>query len=133
MNRYHEDKMVNFNDQDGYSVITTKLPTPSPLLLLDDNNEISDAQHTGDDDDNDNNEDNDDVVGVGVGVDVIERSSLLLPTATSVLFVHEVQFKHGGNYTCAPSNTRPTSIIVHVLKGNEYRKFHTFTAPQAIV
>jgi hypothetical protein len=41
-----------------------------------------------------------------------------LSSASSVLLVHEVQFKHAGNYTCAPSNTRSTSINVHVLKGN---------------
>ena len=39
------------------------------------------------------------------------------PIATSILFLKEAQFKHAGNYTCAPSNTRPTSVNVHVLKG----------------
>lgn len=52
---------------------------------------------------------------------VIESESFHLiaetPTASSILLVNEVQFKHAGNYTCAPSNTRPTYINVHVLKG----------------
>lgn len=39
------------------------------------------------------------------------------PIATSILFIKEAQFKHAGNYTCAPSNTRRTSVNVHVLKG----------------
>lgn len=27
---------------------------------------------------------------------------------------------HSGNYTCAPSNARPTSIMVHVVDGTSY-------------
>lgn len=94
--------MVNFNLQDGYSVLTVPKhpPTPSHPQLDDD-----------------------------VGTDKIPpldsfnliRNTLQmsneLPIASSVLLVQEVQFKHGGNYTCAPSNTRPTFINVHVLKG----------------
>lgn len=90
--------MVNFNFQDGYSVLTylkgalyhylydeetTSLPSVDSNNLIESHND-------------DGNE---------------------LSSASSVLLVHEVQFKHGGNYTCAPSNTRSTSINVHVLKG----------------
>lgn len=93
--------MVNFNFQDGYSVLTylkgalyhylydeetTSLPSV-------DSNNLSESHN---DDGSNGNE---------------------LSSASSVLLVHEVQFKHGGNYTCAPSNTRSTSIHVHVLKG----------------
>ncbi|XP_069947885.1 uncharacterized protein [Cherax quadricarinatus] len=37
---------------------------------------------------------------------------------TSVLMVTSANRHHSGNYTCAPSNTKPTSILVHIL--NEY-------------
>ncbi|XP_045107884.1 uncharacterized protein LOC123502722 isoform X2 [Portunus trituberculatus] len=37
---------------------------------------------------------------------------------TSVLIVASATRLHSGNYTCAPSNTKPASILVHVL--NEY-------------
>ncbi|XP_069185959.1 basement membrane-specific heparan sulfate proteoglycan core protein isoform X2 [Procambarus clarkii] len=37
---------------------------------------------------------------------------------TSVLMVTSASRLHSGNYTCAPSNTKPASILVHVL--NEY-------------
>ncbi|XP_021712833.1 probable nitrile hydratase, partial [Aedes aegypti] len=43
--------------------------------------------------------------------------SHILSPATSVLTIKEVHSKHAGNYTCAPSNTRPASITVHVLQG----------------
>ncbi|XP_064106579.1 uncharacterized protein LOC135215611 isoform X2 [Macrobrachium nipponense] len=34
---------------------------------------------------------------------------------TSVLMVTRASRHHSGNYTCAPSNTKPASILVHVL------------------
>ncbi|XP_071540887.1 uncharacterized protein [Panulirus ornatus] len=37
---------------------------------------------------------------------------------TSVLMVTSANRHHSGNYTCAPSNTKPASILVHIL--NEY-------------
>ncbi|XP_065081311.1 uncharacterized protein LOC135703878 [Ochlerotatus camptorhynchus] len=45
--------------------------------------------------------------------------SHILSPATSVLTIMEVHSKHAGNYTCAPSNTRPASITVHVLQGEK--------------
>ncbi|XP_063844734.1 uncharacterized protein LOC135091220 [Scylla paramamosain] len=36
---------------------------------------------------------------------------------TSVLIVASATRLHSGNYTCAPSNTKPASILVHVLNG----------------
>lgn len=105
--RYHEDKMVNFNLQDGYSVLTMSKPSPSSLLPnqdddldLDKNPPLLDSDNLLQSNDEMNNE---------------------MPTASSILLVHGVQFKHGGNYTCAPSNTRPTNINVHVLKGKYTR------------
>lgn len=103
--------MVNFNFQDGYSVLTF----PKGSLY----------HYTYDDDINSEN-----ILPFPANVDsnnIIEGQSSsgsysnndgLLSSASSILLVHEVQFKHAGNYSCAPSNTRPTSINVHVLKGN---------------
>ncbi|CRK93886.1 CLUMA_CG007413, isoform A [Clunio marinus] len=109
---YHEDKMVNFNLQDGYSVIT--IPKLSTFA----------HNHHPDDDDDDVDDDNDITHhifpllldshnSIESGLQVEHET----PTAISVLLVQEVQFKHAGNYTCAPSNTRPTNINVHVLRG----------------
>ncbi|XP_063603255.1 cell adhesion molecule DSCAML1-like isoform X3 [Penaeus indicus] len=36
---------------------------------------------------------------------------------TSVLMVTRASRHHSGNYTCAPSNAKPTSILVHILNG----------------
>lgn len=83
--------MVNFNFQDGYSVLTIYDDDVTSASNLDSNNLLENNPP--------------------------ESSGNELSSASSVLLVHEVQFKHGGNYTCAPSNTRSTSINVHVLKG----------------
>lgn len=48
---------------------------------------------------------------------VPSKSSLLVISTVSILSIKEVHFKHAGNYTCAPSNARPASIMVHVLRG----------------
>lgn len=99
--------MVNFNLQDGYSVITQ----PG----------MSSSHHQPDEDLNED-----------MKASLLDSNNLIqayeisneLPTATSLLLVHEVQFKHAGNYTCAPSNTRPTNINVHVLKGEYDTRFN---------
>ncbi|XP_034666035.1 uncharacterized protein LOC117899979 [Drosophila subobscura] len=47
------------------------------------------------------------------------QSSYLLTPSMSVLSIKQVNFRHAGNYTCAPSNARPASISVHVLRGEK--------------
>lgn len=43
---------------------------------------------------------------------------------SSILTIRNATARHGGNYTCAPSNARPSSIYVHVLKGNYLISIH---------
>jgi hypothetical protein len=100
--------MVNFNLQDGYSVL--EIPKISH------NHHHHHFHHQ--------DEDDDDIkipplLDSHNSIQDEHRLDGELPTATttSVLLVQGVQFKHAGNYTCAPSNTRPTHINVHVLKG----------------
>ena len=38
-------------------------------------------------------------------------------TVTSVLTIHEASSKHSGRYQCAPDNTRPAAINLHVIQG----------------
>lgn len=45
------------------------------------------------------------------------KSPYLPNSSMSVLTIKTVSFHHAGNYTCAPSNARPASITVHVLRG----------------
>ncbi|XP_017003966.2 limbic system-associated membrane protein [Drosophila takahashii] len=47
------------------------------------------------------------------------QSAYLQNPSVSVLTVKQVNFRHAGNYTCAPSNARPASITVHVLRGEK--------------
>jgi hypothetical protein len=120
--------MVNFNHQDGFSVLTiprtsvsssqTHQIAASNLQNLANDDDLEDDDVTQDEEINDANSmllDSQD------SQNIIESDSFHLiaetPTASSILLVNEVQFKHAGNYTCAPSNTRPTYINVHVLKG----------------
>lgn len=95
--------MVNFNVHDGYSVVTIPKPSPAPNLNIDE--DINDG----------------DEKPQLVDSFILSGNSRMMSNeilvASSILSVHEVQFKHAGNYTCAPSNTRPTNINVHVLRG----------------
>lgn len=118
--------MVNFNFQDGYSVLTFPKGSlyhyaydddinsdkilPIPTHLDSNNNLIESQAFSG---------------SSGSSYASISNEGIL-SSASSILLVHEVQFKHAGNYTCAPSNTRPTSINVHVLKGNFIFILHIF-------
>lgn len=56
------------------------------------------------------------------------QTTFLKVPSTSVLTIQEVHLRHGGNYTCAPSNARPASITVHVLRGkiSLYNNNNTF-------
>ncbi|KAH8249790.1 hypothetical protein KR032_012382 [Drosophila birchii] len=53
------------------------------------------------------------------------QSAYLLNPSVSVLTVKQVNFRHAGNYTCAPSNARPASITVHVLRGKKHINKYT--------
>ncbi|EFN77677.1 hypothetical protein EAI_08963 [Harpegnathos saltator] len=37
----------------------------------------------------------------------------------SILVVEKVKLSHGANYTCLPSNARPTHIMIHVIEEEE--------------
>ena len=60
--------------------------------------------------------------GTSVHTSVVNKDtvSLWVPepnTTVSNLFIHKVESKHQGNYTCAPSNSKPDSIRLFVSKG----------------
>ncbi|CAO1342682.1 unnamed protein product [Diamesa tonsa] len=110
---YHNNKMVNYDSLDGYSVSTFETKLNSPLLKFNDKSSATSTstpqalnrynfrksqQHQ---------------------EQLNNAFPQQQPIATSILFLKEAQFKHAGNYTCAPSNTRPTSVNVHVLKGEK--------------
>lgn len=105
--------MINFNHQDGYSVNMPPKPSVSPHISQDEDENVQRVQPKLD--------------NFNFIQDNHRKNSNLL-VASSVLLVHEVQYRHAGNYTCAPSNTRPTNIIVHVLKG-KYTFLRVFLSP----
>lgn len=122
--RYHNDKMVNYDLQNGFSVSSIQSQPHHHSSNSKIQNHIRDSGAT---------------VGGGGGgggagsdginsnltnsiVSIPQTSYLTSPT-TSILTIKEVSFKHVGNYTCAPSNARPTSITVHVLRGNVFYIF----------
>lgn len=84
-NRYHNEKMVNYDIQSGFFV--TSIPFVS------------------------NN---------------VSTTKLYQPASTSILSIKEVHLKNAGNYTCAPPNAKPSSIMVHVLRGMCFFFFFCF-------
>ena len=104
--------MVNYDSHEGYIVSTFQPPTinrklvssPSPAASRNDLTTVTEAPA---------------IVSnlIQMQQEILQPMSTILPSVISVLSIHEAHFKHAGNYTCAPSNTRPTSITVHVLRG----------------
>ena len=111
--RYHNDKMVNYDSHEGYIVSTYQPPSynrkqvsssPSAAASRSDLGLVTEEPA---------------VVSnlIQMQQEILQPMSTILPSVISVLSINEAHFKHAGNYTCAPSNTRPTSITVHVLRG----------------
>lgn len=40
-----------------------------------------------------------------------------LTKSGSILKVSKTKTIHGGNYTCVPSNAKPSSVMIHVIEG----------------
>lgn len=117
--RYHDNKMVNYDIQDGFSVSSFHAPhnhhnngvsssSSSPIS----SSSISSGNHDGSS-----------LNSTPSTAPSIPQTTFLKVPSTSVLTIQEVHFKHAGNYTCAPSNARQTSITVHVLRG-ELKNFY---------
>ncbi|KAM8715433.1 hypothetical protein ACLKA7_002480 [Drosophila subpalustris] len=129
---YHENKMVNYDAQGGF-VVTSIIENAIPGLEMGQH-----LQTRGNGGRNktlrstmESNVDN------AIGTTAIpyvstspispftmlqmqQHKSPYLPNSSmSVLTIKTVTFHHAGNYTCAPSNARPASITVHVLRGEK--------------
>lgn len=112
--RYHNDKMVNYDLQNGFSVSSIQSQhhhSASSKIQ----NHIRDSGAAG----NGNDRVNSNLTNTIVS---IPQTSYLVAPTTSILTLKEVSFKHVGNYTCAPSNAKQTSITVHVLRGNNLQR-----------
>ncbi|CAD7086357.1 unnamed protein product [Hermetia illucens] len=97
---YHDNKMVNYDSQDGFSVTSFQSLSSSPISSIDaaSSNNITSSLIT---------------------MASLSTQPHLLASSTSILTIEKVHFNHAGNYTCAPSNTRAASITVHVLRGEK--------------
>ena len=67
--------------------------------------------------------------GTEVHTSVVNKDTLSLwvpqpNTTVSNLVIHKVEPKHEGNYTCAPSNSKPDSIKLFVSKGQYLSLIH---------
>jgi hypothetical protein len=60
---------------------------------------------------------NEDVLNYSPHVKIEDAKSPDEQPLVSKLSVENVQRSHTGNYTCAPSNARPASVMVHVVDG----------------
>lgn len=93
--------MVNYDTQDGFSVSSIRSP----------------HSHHGGSSSRSSLHGSNNGSGSGMGPPMPPQTAFLKVPSTSVLTIQEVHIRHGGNYTCAPSNARPASITVHVLRG----------------
>lgn len=101
--RYHDDTMVNYDQENGFSV--SLLPTPPSSSAVNSKPHHSSAINSLDLD------------KLPILTDNGLSHAVLVTPSTSVLTIREVNLKHAGNYTCAPSNAKFASITVHVLRG----------------
>ncbi|XP_055857215.1 uncharacterized protein LOC129920072 isoform X2 [Episyrphus balteatus] len=131
---YHDNKMVNYDSQDGFSVTSTTVNMPASEGGNTNTNH-RDRSHTSTSSSSSggssstsssssNSLSSNSSHGHGnsghmSSLGSQHQSSYLQAPSTSVLTIQEVHFHHAGNYTCAPSNARPASITVHVLRGEK--------------
>lgn len=109
--RYHDNKMVNYDIQDGFSVSSVQTHQHHSSGSSSSTSGHSSNSHSSGSSSNLTNS------LVPPQPPSLPQTSYLKVPSTSVLTIQEVHFKHAGNYTCAPSNARPASITVHVLRG----------------
>ncbi|EAT48852.1 AAEL000103-PA, partial [Aedes aegypti] len=122
---YHQESMVNFDQQNGFSV-TPFQPKPRASSSTPSSTSSTPIATTGSNNDSGELLATDLTAGFSAAEEQLHQWALnqsgflpyshILSPATSVLTIKEVHSKHAGNYTCAPSNTRPASITVHVLQ-----------------
>lgn len=109
--------MVNYDIQDGFSVSSFQTPHNhhNNVVSSSSSSPISSSVSNG-------NHDGSSMNSTTSLAPSIPQTTFLKVPSTSVLTIQEVHFKHAGNYTCAPSNARQTSITVHVLRGEFQNK-----------
>lgn len=113
--------MVNYDTQAGYSVSSFQSAAPQQLLKAHGGGGGNHHHHSG----GNRLEMSDEEMPAAaallpattLGSNGLTLQSHLLVPSTSILTIHEVNSKHAGNYTCAPSNARPGTITIHVLRG----------------
>ena len=68
---------------------------------------------------NRNKNDNSEMSEVNFSTMKAVSTILNLKMVTSILTIHEASSKHSGRYQCAPDNTRPAAINLHVIQGED--------------
>lgn len=123
--------MVNYDlESEGYSVSTFEVPSPSRIFKTSSQFSLDDESINSN---SNNNQQQNDLLYESLTSPLVSKSlildeeqyiqfqqqqhNLVLPISTSVLTIREAHFNHAGNYTCVPSNTKSTSVTVHVLRG----------------
>ncbi|XP_004519420.1 uncharacterized protein LOC101451426 isoform X1 [Ceratitis capitata] len=115
---YHNNKMVNYDAQEGFSVSSVTVPDTAIKSVNKtlENSMINTSKRPNSD--RMENKDKDYYTENNSALVTKSMSSpYLLSPASSILTLEVVHFHHAGNYTCAPSNARSVSITVHVLRG----------------
>lgn len=109
--------MINYDQQSGYTVSSVRLslaghqqlPHHSNNMTLSPGSSVNGMRHS-------QRNGAHDATGNGGGISDFAK---VLATTSNLLTIDEVSGRHAGNYTCAPSNARPISVNVHVLRGDK--------------
>lgn len=103
--------MVNYDLQNGFSVKSI-------------NNEASNANNDNHTKDKTANTHGQNLSGRSyrISYNNLTINSGVTKFSLSILTIKKVYMSHGGNYTCAPANAKPSSITVHVLRGKSLFK-----------
>lgn len=115
---YHNNKMVNYDAQEGFSVTsTTMVDTDVTRVTQNSENSLILTNKKPNNERSENKDKEYNTNKTMVWTSKSQLSPYLLSPTSSILSLEVVNFHHAGNYTCAPSNARAVSITVHVLRG----------------
>ena len=111
-----DDKVIrNFSRSSYFSTSNKRLSERSGIQTNEDLNMMKNKQ--GLTFGNRNKNDNTEMSEVNFSTMKPISTILNLKTVTSILRIHEASSKHSGHYQCAPDNTKPAAINLHVIQG----------------
>lgn len=121
--------MINFDYEEGFNVLTgsDKCDHLSTQSINQDQNfmlSVNDGKNVRDYSFEYESQDHDRML------DINHKASVI---SCNVLYVSEVKSIHEGEYTCSPSNAKPSSIFVNIIKKNHTNSFDSKSSSGAVL